>query len=42
MWNIGASLVVRGEEAVTALYGWIRSKKNRLRREKKENRKTIS
>jgi hypothetical protein len=31
----------RGEEVAAALCEWIGSRKNRLRREKKENRKTI-
>jgi hypothetical protein len=30
-----------GEEAVVAFYEWIESRKNRLRREKKENKNTI-
>jgi hypothetical protein len=35
------SLAARGEEEVVTLYRWIGSRKSRLRREKKENRKTI-
>jgi hypothetical protein len=41
LWNIGVSSAAREEEAVTTLCGLIGNRKNILKREKKENRKTI-